>query len=178
MTELFGTKIWQFDLLQHVKQGELDKLAHRVIANLQDEQIRKSNQGRSLRTKDNFLDGSLDKDPVGLQTINCYKTALVDYDYTAVKMKFSYWGIATYSGGYNMRHLHPDSLLSGVLYLSAPTGSGRLRLVDPRVAKKMETQVGRNQESQSHKDWMITPKDGLLVVFPSWLEHEVEVHRS
>lgn len=174
MTELFSTKIWQYDILSRAREDEFTNLSKVVLDNVQDESHRRSNFSRSYRTKDNFLPESLHKNNIGLEVAKCYRESIADYGYTPNKIRFTYWGIATHNGGYNIRHCHPGCLLSGVLYLSAPKGSGALRLTDPRAAKRFEPAMFRNEGHSGHGDFLITPKKGLLVIFPAWLEHEVE----
>ena len=78
-------------------------------------------------------------------------------------------------GSSNTVHLHPGSHISGVFYVSVPGGGGdgrpsggRLTLHDPR---------GSVSPSWGGP-FSISPGDGDLVVFPSWLEHHVEPHRD
>ena len=173
MTELFSTKIWQYDILSKINKEEVINLSGAVLENVQDENHRRSNFSHSYRTKDNFLREPLHRNNIGLEVAKCYRDAIADYGYTPNKVRFTYWGIATYDGGYNIRHCHPGCLLSGVLYLAAPKGSGALRLSDPRAAKRFEPSLFRNEGHPGHGDFLITPKEGLLVIFPAWLEHEV-----
>jgi uncharacterized protein (TIGR02466 family) len=73
--------------------------------------------------------------------------------------------------GYNAVHSHPGALISGVIYLSCPEGSGKLHLRDPRLgatASKSKLLLDIGQEA------VITPIEGFSILFPSYLEHWVE----
>ena len=68
-------------------------------------------------------------------------------------------------------HLHPLSTLSGSYYVQAPRGSAGLKLEDPRLDRLMAAAPRRDH-------WVVVPAlSGQLVLFESWLRHEVPPHR-
>jgi uncharacterized protein (TIGR02466 family) len=79
-------------------------------------------------------------------------------------------------GGFNFLHMHEGSLLSGSFYLSAPSGSGQFVFRDPRPGVILGSVKGG--VPNGHADIHLTPSDGLLVLFPCWMEHYVEPHDS
>ena len=68
-------------------------------------------------------------------------------------------------------HQHPNSYFSGVLYLNAPANSGNITFVDPRPTKNMAHADFKKESAVSYRSWEYTPATGLLLLFPSWLEH-------
>ncbi|HET8708591.1 MAG TPA: 2OG-Fe(II) oxygenase family protein [Pseudomonadales bacterium] len=89
-------------------------------------------------------------------------------------MKINGWANVLRHGNYNTLHNHPDSVWSGVYYVHAgsQTGaslSGVLELVDPRPAVAMVSAPG----SLAGMPVRIQPEAGLMVLFPSWLQHQV-----
>eukprot|EP00051_Salpingoeca_urceolata_P018759 m.266296 g.266296 ORF g.266296 m.266296 type:complete len:280 (+) comp19274_c0_seq5:196-1035(+) len=60
-------------------------------------------------------------------------------------------------------HTHPDNMVSGVYYLQVPEDAGPIVFEDPRggLPPFDDTEV-------------IHPKEGDLILFPSWLRHKVE----
>lgn len=78
-------------------------------------------------------------------------------------------------GHYNTRHTHVDSniFLSGVYYIKVPKDSGRIRLYDPRgvLQQSMTDHVYFNDGNEYNYVNII---DGLIIYFPSWVEHDVE----
>ena len=78
---------------------------------------------------------------------------------------------------FNTTHLHPDSDWSFVYYVKGPKNSGNLVFCDPRVRRVMNVHddilKDYSNESQ-HSTFRISPLDGRLVIFPSYLEHYVE----
>ncbi len=84
------------------------------------------------------------------------------------------WGVRYRAGDAQTLHVHPGSVWSGVYYVRVPRDlaedEGVLELLDPRPAAR-----ARGAEAGVHR---IVPREGLLVAFPSWLEHQVRPHRS
>jgi uncharacterized protein (TIGR02466 family) len=79
-------------------------------------------------------------------------------------------------GGFNFLHMHEGSLLSGSFYISVPPGSGQFVFRDPRPG--VITGSIKGGVPNGHVDVHLTPNAGLLVLFPSWMEHYVEPHES
>jgi uncharacterized protein (TIGR02466 family) len=82
---------------------------------------------------------------------------------------------------YNNLHDHPESVLSGVYYVQANAKSGRLRFRDPRSAKRMAPWPIATGVKTDKRHWdkvNLSPIEGRMVMFPSWLEHEVEPNQS
>jgi len=77
-------------------------------------------------------------------------------------------------GGFNYLHLHEGSLLSGSFYLQVPPGAGDFVFRDPRPGVIHGAVKGA--VANGHSDIHLRPSTGLLVLFPCWIEHYVEVH--
>lgn len=82
------------------------------------------------------------------------------------------WANIYSKGHYQLSHVHHFSNLSAVYFVADhdnPTGSGALQFYDPRCIqpgeKLSQTDLGSTLSFQA--------ESGLLVVFPSWLEHFV-----
>ena len=73
--------------------------------------------------------------------------------------ELSGWGVVLKSGGYQKRHTHTDSYLSGVIYLSIPPLDKQTKNAGDLLF------TGTNS-------LYIKPKEGLMVLFPSYLPHE------
>lgn len=79
----------------------------------------------------------------------------------------SLWVSLLKSRGHHSGHIHPHSLISGTLYVDVPQGSGAIRFEDPRLPLMMA--------APSRRDSFITvePRAGLILMWESWLRHEV-----
>ena len=93
----------------------------------------------------------------------------------------TFWINANAKYAYNALHEHPQSILSGVYYVQAGEKSGRLQFRDPRAAKRMSPWPVDSAEQSDQRHWdrvSYQPVPGRLILFPSWLEHDVEANLS
>ncbi len=86
----------------------------------------------------------------------------------------SLWVNLLKAGGHHTSHLHPHSILSGTLYVEVPEGSGSIRFEDPRSGLMMAAPPRRSDARDDLQPFAsITPRPGLLLMWESWLRHEV-----
>lgn len=69
--------------------------------------------------------------------------------------------------GHHAGHIHPHSIISGTIYVEVPKGSGAIRFEDPRLPLMMAAP----QRPDSFVS--VEPHAGLLLMWESWLRHEV-----
>jgi len=71
-------------------------------------------------------------------------------------------------------HLHPLSTLSGTYYVKVPRGSPGLKFEDPRLDRYMAAPPRKTAARPENTAWITIPAvAGNLVLFESWLRHEV-----
>jgi uncharacterized protein (TIGR02466 family) len=86
----------------------------------------------------------------------------------------SIWANLLKSGGHHSAHIHPHSIISGTLYIEAPPGSGSIRFEDPRLPMMMAAPRRRDDAPQELSTFVsVEPRPGLLLLWESWLRHEV-----
>lgn len=86
----------------------------------------------------------------------------------------SLWVNLLKSAGHHAGHIHPHSIVSGTLYVRVPKGSGAIRFEDPRLASMMAAPARRNDAPEELRPFVtIEPFPGLLLLWESWLRHEV-----
>ena len=92
----------------------------------------------------------------------------------------SMWININHPYSYNSLHIHPNSYISGVYYVKVPENSGSLVLKHPTRLQSIftPTNVLKNYNENNSSNWSIIPEVGKLVLFPSWLEHEVTQNMS
>lgn len=94
------------------------------------------------------------------------------------------WANVSGKGAANQYHFHPGSFWSAVAYVDDgyagsdnPALGGELQLLDPRMPMirmtapdlRLKEANGKGQPSEMN----IRPKTGMIVLFPSWLQHAV-----
>ena len=101
------------------------------------------------------------------------------YDMTRCRLAMtSMWGNVQYKNGIHALHHHPNSNMSGVYYVSVPDDSGKLRIRDPNILARMAEPPFDQHTLTSANSMEFSPKEGRLIIFPSYLEHEVMPHGS
>lgn len=72
-------------------------------------------------------------------------------------------------------HLHPLSTISGSYYVQMPKGCSAIKFEDPRMGLFMARPPIRDAH---HLFNTLQPKPGDVVLFESWLRHEVPPHEA
>ena len=86
----------------------------------------------------------------------------------------SLWANLLKSGGHHSGHIHPHSIISGTLYVEVPPGSGAIRFEDPRLPLMMAAPPRRKDAPEELQPFIaVEPRPGLLLLWESWLRHEV-----
>jgi uncharacterized protein (TIGR02466 family) len=86
----------------------------------------------------------------------------------------SLWANLLKAGGHHAGHIHPHSIISGTLYVDVPNGSGAIRFEDPRLPLMMSAPPRRDDAPPELQPFVtIEPRPGLLLLWESWLRHEV-----
>jgi uncharacterized protein (TIGR02466 family) len=76
-------------------------------------------------------------------------------------------------------HLHPLSTLSGTYYVHVPLGSPGIKFEDPRLDRYMAAPPRSAHAGPKNRPWVTLPAvAGQVVLFESWLRHEVASHST
>ena len=100
-----------------------------------------------------------------------------DMDKQLVKIN-SIWAIINEQDAFNQRHHHGNSDLSAAYYVSAYEKCGDIVFYDPRPAPVYKHPISKSANILNASVNSIKPEDGLLVLFPSYLEHSVNSNYS
>ncbi|HEV8407650.1 MAG TPA: TIGR02466 family protein [Sphingomicrobium sp.] len=86
----------------------------------------------------------------------------------------SLWVNLMKGSGHHAGHIHPNSIISGTLYVEAPEKSGSIRFEDPRLPLMMAAPPRRRDAPGDLQPFItVQPRPGLLLLWESWLRHEV-----
>ncbi len=70
-------------------------------------------------------------------------------------------------------HHHPLSVISGTFYLQVPLSSSGIQFEDPRAVLMMACPPRKTKKSNHQMHLEIKPKVGDIVLFESWMKHQV-----
>lgn len=107
--------------------------------------------------------------------------ALVDmnWDINNQHIKISsMWAIINIGGAANARHHHGNSAISAAYYVRAPKNSGDLVFYDPRPAPVYSHPHSKEPNHLNAMVNSVSPVEGALVLFPSYLDHSVNENLS
>jgi uncharacterized protein (TIGR02466 family) len=76
-------------------------------------------------------------------------------------------------GDQHSLHTHPNSLLSGLLYLEVPEGSAPIIFSDPRPFRSMISLPKKGDALTNWENTIFKPEKGTFLIWESWLAHEV-----
>jgi uncharacterized protein (TIGR02466 family) len=180
MRSLFVTKLYEADLGH---QALLDELAHSIRSFAEDDRAgrRWSKQHRYAGyTSYGSLNDLPRRDPAFAQLaklLTRHAATFADdcaFDLVRKPKLDSMWVNLLKSGGYHSGHIHPHTVISGTLYVEAPTGSGAIRLEDPRMPLMMAAPPRRKEAPEEVQPFVtVQPKPGLMLMWESWVRHEV-----
>lgn len=82
-------------------------------------------------------------------------------------------------GGSHSSHIHTNAVLSGTYYVKSPPGAGPIVFEDPRHALMMAAPPRKSSAPRPMQTYVSeAPSPGLLVLWESWLRHEVPLNRA
>ena len=91
----------------------------------------------------------------------------------------SLWVNVLAPGGSHSGHIHPNCAISGTVYVVVPEGSSAIRFEDPRLGLMMAAPpLAPDCPSERRRFVTVQPRAGDLLLWESWLRHEVPANRA
>jgi hypothetical protein len=105
----------------------------------------------------------------------CFGQALQEMQLPgAIRFRMEGWAEVHEQGGFTMPQVQQNRLLSGCFHLQLPPESGPLLFRDPRPGVLLGQVAGRGANGGGLT--AAQPVAGQLLVYPNWLERQVEPH--
>ena len=99
-----------------------------------------------------------------------------------VKLFVSAWININPPDAFNLKHDHPTSDLSGVLWIKAPKDCGNIIFSSPNSFETSREIDSYNMDFKKKicyfHSYFFPPIEGRIIVFPSHLEHHVDFNKS
>ena len=87
------------------------------------------------------------------------------------------WFNYTHPNQFHHKHAHPNSFISGILYISADENVDLVRFYNPRESLMFSIEP-KNIHLCNAKNWWFKIKTGQLLMFPSSLAHAVDIKKG
>ena len=175
----FSTPIWTAKIEEY---QTVNNSMQNYISNLQKknpEGVIKSNfkgwHSKNFDMKDEEPQNFIEKIKTNINT------AINDmgWDLQTQEVKISnMWAIINTKGSLNQKHHHSNSDLSAAYYVSAEENCGDIIFYDPRPATVYKHPIAKEANILNATINSISPEQGMLILFPSYLEHSVDPNLS
>lgn len=105
---------------------------------------------------------------------------LMEWDLGGRKLELdSLWINVLEPGGFHGSHIHPNSVVSGTYYVQVPDGASSIKFEDPRLALMMAAPPRKAKAGREFQPSVpVAPKSGTVLLWESWLRHEVPLNRA
>jgi uncharacterized protein (TIGR02466 family) len=88
------------------------------------------------------------------------------------------WANVNAPGAGHRVHSHPNNYLSGVYYVRAHQGADSIGFLDPRPQTGIVRPPVTELTAENTEEVVLKVRDGMLLMFPAWLQHGVDQNRS
>ena len=88
------------------------------------------------------------------------------------------WLNITKAGEYHHKHSHANSYISGVFYIEADEHNDAIKFFKPCNQYQQIKLEPKDWNLYNSDSWWFSVKKGLIVLFPSYLEHMVEIKQG
>jgi uncharacterized protein (TIGR02466 family) len=96
------------------------------------------------------------------------------YDSKLLTLDINIFASGMVDGDTHEQHTHPNSVLSGLMYLKTPPGSSKITFYDPRPVRTHTMLPRKHNVMPTWTELAITPEPGMILVWESWLPHSVK----
>jgi uncharacterized protein (TIGR02466 family) len=105
---------------------------------------------------------------------------MLDFDLAGRRLALdSLWINVLKPGGHHSAHIHPHSVISGTLFVSVPKDASAIKYEDPRLPMLMAAPQRKPSAKEKNKTFLaLAPGPGTLLLWESWLRHEVPVNHA
>lgn len=179
--KFFPVPIFEFKVQNH---EELNKKLKKYIYELQENDpkgIKLSNSGGWHSPYFNIGESEILKEFVKIIQRYLSEIITVDFGWAFRNDKVmieGMWSVINKKNSFNIRHSHPNCMLSAAYYVKAKKNSGKIKFWDPKEVKSMRYPTIEKFTDLSVEVIKFEPLEGTLFIFPAYLHHAVEENLS
>ena len=179
--KFFPVPIFEFKVQNH---EELNEKLKKYIYELQENDpkgIKLSNSGGWHSPYFNIGESEILKEFVKIIQRYLSEIITVDFGWAFRNDKVmieGMWSVINKKNSFNIRHSHPNCMLSAAYYVKAKKNSGKIKFWDPKEVKSMRYPTIEKFTDLSVEVIKFEPLEGTLFIFPAYLHHAVEENLS
>ncbi len=176
VVSIFPTLVWKLALKQEVH----DALDERILGMLGRER-----QGRpGLKAGEGWQSATdLYRRPELAELFGCVLRAgaavlrFLHVGYEALEITGA-WATVLAPGAVHRAHSHPNNYLSAVYYVRVQQGAHQVNFHDPRAQTGVIRPPVTALSAENTDQVVVQVENGLLLLFPAWLQHSVDANAS
>tara|TARA_B100000579_G_C22436888_1_gene668024 strand:- start:21 stop:623 length:603 start_codon:yes stop_codon:yes gene_type:complete len=176
---MFPTPIWT-SMVQN--SDEINDKMYNYIKSLQSKNEEGINKSNIEGWHSEYFNLELEEPRFFLNSISSDLNKVFEdmgWDLQKQKIKVtSMWSIINKKNSSNARHIHSNNYISAAYYVKAPKNCGNIIFYDPRSEAVFRHPIINKPNKLNTNSFSIEPKEGLLVLFPSYLNHSVDLNNS
>ena len=88
------------------------------------------------------------------------------------------WAVINKKNSSNAMHIHSNNYISAAYYVKAPIDCGDIVFYDPKFAATYRYPKISKTNKLNSNIVSFQPKEGMLVLFPSYLQHSVNANKT
>ena len=166
--EIFPLKVYNFLFKDKDRfNSELIKAINKYKKN--EDSIEKSNKGGYHSLLDIHLKSIDGFDELNNRILDVVNGIIIESDYKhldKIEELSSMWFIVNKENDYNTNHMHPGSWFSGAYYVKVPDNESKYLVFEDPI------QI-RNYNQDTPNSYMKKVIEGMLLIFPGWVNHAV-----
>ena len=176
---LFPTPVWTLQL-ENYKIINQEMYTYIKESQIKDQKGIKKSNNKGWHSKDFNLQEAEPKKFINNISPSIEKV-MIDMNWETEKQSIkisNMWAIINKGGSTNSRHQHGNSSISGAYYVRAPKNCGDIVFYDPRPAAVFSYPTAISSNFLNAQVNGISPKEGGLILFPSYVDHSVNENLS
>ena len=175
----FATPIWTSIIPRH---KEVNKKMFAYINSLQKKDRSGIDRSNLLGWHSNNFDLELEQPRFFVNSISPQlNSVLTDMGWDIKKQEVKItgmWAVINKKNSSNAMHIHSNNYISAAYYVKAPVNCGDIVFYDPRFAATYRYPKISKTNKLNSNTVSFQPKEGMLVLFPSYLQHSVNVNKT
>ena len=175
----FATPIWTSIISKH---REINEKMFKYIKSLQKIDRSGINRSNLLGWHSKDFDLELEQPRFFVNSISPQlNSVLTDMGWDIKKQEVKItgmWAVINKKNSSNTMHIHSNNYISAAYYVKAPKNCGDIVFYDPRFAATYRYPKISKTNKLNSNIVSFQPKEGMLVLFPSYLQHSVNVNKT
>jgi len=134
----------------------------------------------NITTKDNYILNKKEFSNIKMFLDHCCKDYLERIICPKNNLKLyitQSWLNYTEENQYHHRHVHPNSIISGVFYFDSDKENDKIKFSNPRTYQQIMPEI-KEYNLLNSDTWWLPVSTGQLIMFPSSTRHQVDVKKG